>query len=104
MRLPRFRVRTLMAAVAVVGMLLGGSNEIVRTLKWRRLDCQLRAIDQSVAESYYRGTLWSCRGPSVPPPVPDARKAAFHATLRRKYEWAARYPWLPVAPDPSAPE
>jgi hypothetical protein len=32
------------------------------------------------------------------------RLADHHATLRRKYERAARYPWLPVDPDPPEPE
>jgi hypothetical protein len=27
-----------------------------------------------------------------------------HAALRRKYELASRQPWLPVVPDPPAPE
>jgi len=36
--------------------------------------------------------------------VKYARKAAHFAALRRKYERAARYPWLPVAADPPAPE
>jgi hypothetical protein len=30
--------------------------------------------------------------------------AQFHGELRRKYERAARSPWLVVAPDPSPPE
>jgi hypothetical protein len=29
-----------------------------------------------------------------------AALAAYHAWLRAKYERAARYPWLPVPPDP----
>jgi hypothetical protein len=28
----------------------------------------------------------------------------WHREMARKYGRAARYPWLPVAPDPSAPE
>jgi len=31
-------------------------------------------------------------------------KAAHYAALNRKYERAARYPWLPVGPDPPVPE
>ena len=31
-------------------------------------------------------------------------RAAHHAALRSKYERAARYPWLPVEPDPPEPE
>lgn len=34
----------------------------------------------------------------------DADAAEYHAGLRRKYERAARYPWLRVEPDPPAPE
>jgi hypothetical protein len=30
--------------------------------------------------------------------------ARYHRALRRKYDLAARYPWLPVEPDPPAPE
>jgi hypothetical protein len=32
-----------------------------------------------------------------------ARKAAHYSSLKRKYEHAARYPWLSVAPDPPEP-
>jgi hypothetical protein len=36
-----------------------------------------------------------------PSPSTDAaEKAAYDAALARKYELAARYPWLPVEPDP----
>jgi hypothetical protein len=31
-------------------------------------------------------------------------RTAWHAAMRTKYEHAARYPWLPVAPDPPEPE
>jgi hypothetical protein len=31
------------------------------------------------------------------------RAIAFHAAMQRKYENAAQHPWLPVAPDPPAP-
>src|SRR5262245_38390663 len=30
----------------------------------------------------------------------DVRWMKYHAVMRRKYERAARYPWLSVAPDP----
>jgi hypothetical protein len=32
------------------------------------------------------------------------RKAEFHRELRRKYEAAARHPWLPLSPDPPEPK
>jgi hypothetical protein len=36
--------------------------------------------------------------PAGPPFVPTMAK--YHDDMRRKYERAARFPWLPVAPDP----
>jgi hypothetical protein len=33
----------------------------------------------------------------------DAEMATYCATLARKYECAASYPWLPVEPDPPEP-
>jgi hypothetical protein len=32
------------------------------------------------------------------------RGEAYHRKLRMKYQKAARYPWLPVAPDPLEPK
>jgi hypothetical protein len=40
----------------------------------------------------------------LPPLRSSAWLAAYHAELRRKYEHAARYPWLPVEPDTPEPE
>jgi hypothetical protein len=34
----------------------------------------------------------------------EKRLADYHAKLRKKYERAARYPWLPVEPDPPEPQ
>ena len=34
---------------------------------------------------------------------PNHTHAAYHGQLKRKYEHAARYPWLPVDPDPPHP-
>jgi hypothetical protein len=33
----------------------------------------------------------------------SALRAAYHAALGRKYERAARYPWLAIEPDPPIP-
>ena len=33
----------------------------------------------------------------------EGRRAEYHAALARKYRHAARYPWLPVEPDPAEP-
>jgi hypothetical protein len=36
--------------------------------------------------------------------VRRAQASAYYIDLIQKYERAARYPWLPVAPDPPEPE
>lgn len=33
-----------------------------------------------------------------------AARDAYHLRLKQKYDCAARYPWLPVEPDPPEPE
>lgn len=35
---------------------------------------------------------------------PNPRQAVYHAAMKRKWLRAARYPWLPVEPDPPSPE
>jgi hypothetical protein len=57
-----------------------------------------------------KGRFW----PENPPGLSDTHRrlrkeemvarAAYHEALRRKYEDAAEYPWLPVAPDPPPPQ
>jgi len=39
-----------------------------------------------------------------PPPENCRKLVPYYQSLRRKYERAARYPWLPVEPDPPEPE
>jgi hypothetical protein len=95
MRPPRFRVRTLMVAVAVAALVLGGLELRGRKARFR-------------AQAAYHSRRWS--GLSLVKPTPPARTrsrerhAVYHDEMRRKYDWAARSPWLPVAPDPPGPE
>ena len=51
---------------------------------------------------------WAPASDSDPPYIKtwrdgQARRLAYHETMKSKYEFAARYPLLPVAPDPSPP-
>jgi hypothetical protein len=44
---------------------------------------------------------------SVIPPAKSElsrNRVAYHARLRVKYERVARYPWLPIDPDPPSPD
>lgn len=87
MRLPKFRVRTLLIIVAIVGLICGGGE----TLRRRRANFRQEAHDLRWAEYVeWHGE----RRPNV---------AEYYNRLARKYEYAARYPWLPVAPDPPEP-
>jgi hypothetical protein len=102
MRPPRFRLRTLLIAVAVVSVALGG--ELMRR---RRISHREQAASHSDAEELSRAYADDARG--QPGPIAPQRVAwgevlaAYHAAMSRKYERAARYPWLPVAPDPPPP-
>jgi hypothetical protein len=102
MRLPRVRVtiRRVMVAIAVMAVVFG---------VWVR---RKQFLDR--ARYYADASLSPISDP--PPPGDDAlqeweseqarqRERVEHfERLGLKYERAARYPWLPVAPDPPEPE
>lgn len=90
-RLHRFRLRTLMIAVAVVAWAIAAAHVRVRAKSFRA-----RAAYHSASALHVRR-----RPESVAMPE---KQAAYHDSLRGKYERAARYPWLPVAPDPPEPQ
>jgi hypothetical protein len=91
MRLPRFRLRTLMVAVAVAAVVLGLG---ARSLAFRqRAECCRTRFEPVCGE--YR--------PETPAEIAEDRRRTYHAHLWAKYERAARYPWLPVWPDPPEP-
>jgi hypothetical protein len=130
MRLPRvrFTIRGMMVAVAIVGAALGWQLERHRRFERWKLERHRRLPRVRFT---VRGTLvavaliavglgWLCERRSR-----FARLAEYYRTIeyrdntvttawhriawkvghRRKYERAARYPWLPVAPDsPMPPE
>jgi hypothetical protein len=93
MRLPRFRLRALMIAVAAVALLLGLWAGIER----RRADFRRIARYHSFRNL---GLLVDSR--SLTPL--ELRQDEWHHALYLKYQRAARYPWLSVEPDPPEPE
>lgn len=119
----RWRLRTLMAAVAAVGVGLGGWLTIER----RRAEFRRRVDLHTEAKRPYRrfGAVMGCRNDTCaeyqaagyPPSGVDwhwhpfgglLTKAertwsAYHAALAEKYDQAASRPWLPVVDDPPAP-
>lgn len=106
MRFPRMTTRRCMVLVAIVAGIIGLAARGVRfdalaehhslnagfeyeeptngLKKWKAFD--------RISEHYWKYRI-----------VSDA-KHKWHSMLAKKYEHAARYPWLPVAPDPPEPE
>ncbi len=121
----RFTVRGLMAVVAVVALLIGGSLEYARL---RRLghEYAARAINAKRSLGYARRSSdrsherWLAECQRIDrseqasggwykmgrPPSPERarRLVAYWEPIVAKYERAARYPWLSVEPDPPRPE
>jgi len=95
MRLPRvrFTTRTTMVVVAIVAILLGAAR--LRGLSvtyWHR------------AEFYRLAGQMHDHGPdSVEAREQIPKIHAYFDMMQAKYTRASRYPWLPVAPDPTIP-
>lgn len=111
MRLPRFRftLRWLMVAVAIAAVAFGIDRYVERAIE---LGWEYQAIADSHVrdEKMFKYQAINSRlsiahdvKPEYPPEYYD-RKAKHYTDLRAKYARAARYPWLPVAPDPPEPK
>jgi hypothetical protein len=116
MRFPRMTTRRWMLAVAVVALLMGGVVVAVRATRRSREYRQIAvwhaamrdlclgeayeyqyAYDHRAAGDHRAETDW---------PRYEAHERALarhHDGLAAKYDRAARYPWLPVEPDPPEP-
>ena len=100
----RFTIRHVMVLVALVGLVLGMIVEGER----RRTRFRIIAaehLEQSMryfvlfggGDSEYQRRSMQLWDDMYSPIV------AYHVNLHEKYEWAARFPWLPVASDPPKP-
>jgi cytochrome oxidase assembly protein ShyY1 len=87
---PRLRLRTLLIAVAVVAVVLGGWQ------MWRRREWRLERarLHRRLAESARAGRASMLRFP------PNPEWAEKHEQLSRRYEEVAWFPWLPPPRDP----
>ncbi len=112
MSVRRFTVRRLMVAVAIAGLLLAGFNEFKRLQRQAgfyrdraREHAEMVETLQSFVGKPGMSRLDCSPGPglrSVPYPIQAVIE--HESRLKRKYERAARYPWLSVEPDPALPE
>jgi hypothetical protein len=103
-------MRRWVIAVAAIGLMIGGGV----VLKQRRdyFLALAQSHEKEVASSTARGNALKARfGGTSGMTVEEISRlhgaydlmmdrADHHASLARKYERAARYPWLPVEPDP----
>lgn len=99
MRPPRFRVRTLMIAVAAVALFGWGAMMAGRSYVYYRL-----ATTYGTQERQWR--YMAKRDRNKPGSIAakwGVQSADFYAPLARKYRRAMWQPWRSVAPDPPAP-
>jgi hypothetical protein len=101
MRWPRIRIRTMMAAVVVAALALAVYAGIER----RRSRLQRLAqhhweivATHSVVGTDAKRTIFRASAS-----LHNRQIAHYHVNLAHKYGRAARYPWLPVEPDPPGP-
>ncbi len=106
MRVPRMTTRRWMVGVAVVALAMGAE-------KLRRLSrtYAFLAACHAGARTSQVEFVRDCDGfdtsdrEAVAEMIAQFRRhIPWHAALARKYQHAARYPWLPVEPDPPMPE
>ena len=127
MQIPRFRIRSLMIAVAIAGLLLATArvvyfrrhyqmvammhrnkeNAYVRQALQaeKRRDWAARnASNTQTSSSLSQNDSWSRMATQCDALASDRRQhAAWESQLAQKYEHAASRPWLFVPPDPLMP-
>jgi hypothetical protein len=109
MRLPRvrFTVRRMMVSVAVASSCVAAYLVATRGGEFREEAIEYLQREQfRVKAEHYGHRLADLSDIKVIPGHPDPlhRRREYYDQMRKKYERAARYPWLPVAPDPPEPE
>jgi hypothetical protein len=100
MKLPRFTVRWLMVAVAIVGIVLGPLVYLGRrSSRFRQISW---VHERAMTDGAIEAARLKRRGD--PRSKLAYARADYHQALWLKYFRAARHPWLPIEPDPPEPE
>ncbi len=95
MRLPLMTTRRWIVAVAVFALLFAASG-LGRSLHYQRIaNVHFGMYEQLYAPDMHDPRPWAIR---------MQRRATYHLGLYIKYREAARFPWLPVEPDPPEPK
>lgn len=95
MRRLRFREGVLMATAGIAALLIWGA-----IMGFRSRDYYRRATQYSTYEHAWREIAARRRGQTEY----GAQCAEYYAQLAQKYQRAMWQPWMPVGPDPAAPE
>jgi hypothetical protein len=111
MKLPRVTTGRLMIAVAIVGLVFAGWELSKRAAILRSQAIQHRVKADWCIEAADDFLPWIARGTADRSELSrwnreEARVRKLgedHLRLSTMYDHAARYPWLPVAPDPPEP-
>ncbi len=116
MRLPRMTTRRWMVVVAISAMVIAASlwvsRALLRAQEYRRLAivhlafgnlCFGEAGEYRYAADHSRASDRRDRDELQMIEAHQLKLANYHHDMARKYEHAARYPWLPVEPDPPPP-
>lgn len=101
MRMPRFRIRMMMVLIAIAALLLTGlarRSMFQGIAEYHRVHA---GVEASASEIVSIVMLEHADGAIEFDSWPRHR---WHKDLQKKYERAARYPWLPVEPDPPEPK
>ncbi len=105
MRLPRMTTRRLMVAVAVVAIALGIGVITMRMSRTAQIYRQ-KAAALARAEVSLIKLIPEVERNGEDPEWLEVfrRRLVYAAAMKKKYEDASRYPWLPVEPDPPRPK
>jgi hypothetical protein len=98
MRLPRFTVRRILIAVAIVGVMLA----LMKWIERRREAFRRELVNHQykwISEKY----KWRSTSANPDKQLPPAR-CRYEEEMVKRYTYAVQYPWMPVMPDPPAPE
>jgi hypothetical protein len=104
MRHPRFRLRTLILAVAVVGLGLAACHGLVFAPLATNY-ARLAQFNRYIAAAHRQAASHAAHAMNDPELADRIRaRANWHERNASLYERATRCPWLPVPPGPPAPE
>ena len=114
MRVPWMTMRWWMVAVAAIGLMIGGGVLLKQRRDYFRSLAQShqKEVDSSTARGKALKSRFGRTSGMTTEEIMHLHgdydrmmdRADHHASLARKYERAARYPWLPVEPDPPEPD